>query len=272
MALAAGDYASAAQFFEMAYSASPNPIALVAAIDAHQNAGNLLRAGTLALRLEDLDPSDEDRALAERVVAEAAPRFVMVEIDCDGCEVDIDGALLGHSRVFVEADTSHRATAIFGTGQRTETFEAGAGETTRLEFTAPPPTVADSPTTGATPAVRDDASGLPVGYFLSGLVLTLGAAGTLVWSGVDTLNDADRYEDAIARGDLEDAQRRLDEGEKEERRTNALIGVTAGLGAATVLLAIFTDWQGDEEANAGVRASVAPTMRGAAFVLEGSFQ
>jgi hypothetical protein len=90
--------------------------------------------------------------------------------------------------------------------------------------------------------------GLHPGVFAAGVVLTAAAGGVLVWSGVDALGnpgpDAVR---AGCRGQGE-ACPLYQQGLDAQTRTNALIGVTAGLGAVTVLLAIFTDFGGSKAA------------------------
>ena len=62
-------------------------------------------------------------------------------------------------------------------------------------------------------------------------------------------------------------------GRKLEKRTNALIGVTGGLAAATVVLAIFTDFKGSESRTAqGLRSlQLAADNRGAMMGWKGSF-
>lgn len=97
--------------------------------------------------------------------------------------------------------------------------------------------------------------GLHPGVFATGVVLTAAAGGVLVWSGVDTLGnpgpDAVR---AGCRGQGE-ACPLYQQGLDAQTRTNALIGVTAGLGAVTVLLAIFTDFGGGKAAPKTEKAS-----------------
>ena len=70
------------------------------------------------------------------------------------------------------------------------------------------------------------------------------------------------------------------DGLAKETRTNVLIGVTAGLGAATLVLALFTDWDGDASAAAEVgrvgpvrlaAPIVTPTADGGAFAATGRF-
>jgi hypothetical protein len=92
----------------------------------------------------------------------------------------------------------------------------------------------------------------PAVFFVTlGVTAVLG--GVTIWSGVDTLNnpgqdvvrqrcqglgtDCPEYQDGLAK----------------QVRTNALIGVTAGVGALTAIVGLFlTDWTPDEPAEPGV--------------------
>lgn len=116
-------------------------------------------------------------------------------------------------------------------------------------------------------------------FFVVGLVATAGVGATTIWSGIDTINDpgTDRVREECA-GQGEDCQLYQD-GQAKELRTNALIGVTAGLAAVTVVLAIVTDWGGgssdakkDEEPKAGLEAPRLWVSFGDAKGQEGPFE
>jgi hypothetical protein len=72
---------------------------------------------------------------------------------------------------------------------------------------------------------------------------------------------------------MEQAQSLLDEGRQEERRTNILIGVTAGMAVSTAVLGVFTDWKGEsrERSAKRIEASVGVARNGGALTLKGSF-
>ena len=79
--------------------------------------------------------------------------------------------------------------------------------------------------------------GLPPGVFVTGLVLTAGLGGALIWSGLDTLDGSRAYAQSPT-------QAALDDGRVRELRTNVLVGATAAAGAATLLIgAFFTRWR-----------------------------
>ena len=75
-------------------------------------------------------------------------------------------------------------------------------------------------------------------------------------------------------GDLEvtEATQLRAAGRDKERRTNILIGATAGLAVVTVVMAIVTDWGGsDDDERATIRPTLAFDREGAQLGLGGSF-
>ena len=94
--------------------------------------------------------------------------------------------------------------------------------------------------------------------FVVGVIATAALGGTTIWSGIDTLNNPgpDAVRDAC-RGQGEDCEL-YQEGQSKELRTNALIGATAGVAAVTIVLAIVTDWDGDDAPGETGRRSPPP--------------
>lgn len=83
--------------------------------------------------------------------------------------------------------------------------------------------------------------------FIVGASLTAISAGILIWSGLDTLTANDNYTRyaALPSADYAMAEDLYNQADGAQLRTNVLVGITAGLGVASVILAIFTDWDGD---------------------------
>lgn len=299
--LLAEDFGTAARWFEMANNLAPAAPALLQAIRAHQRAGNELRAGTLALRLVERFP-DAGAAVeeAQSILNTVRRQFFLVEVVCDEeCAVELDGTLQAHPAFFLEPGRAHRVGASFANGNVSEEVQGDAGEQRTVRMVAPEgsaqgptpepgsTTVTDSewtrrtatpPEGGATGRDEDEGGGIHPAGFLTTLGLTLGAAGVLVWSGMDTLSARDEYEEVAAReraegNGFDEASALLDEGQSKELRTNVLIGATAGLAALTVVLAIVTDWGGDddEDTQAGVTPSLAVHREGAMVGLGGRF-
>lgn len=246
----AREYDRAAHWFETAHRLAPAAAALVQAVRSHERGDNDLRAATLALRLEALYPDDRAARRTARRALRGSERWLRVAIECEACSVQLDGALLEHPEVFVEPDAEHRVVASFETGDRSETFQGPAGETRTLTFEAPPPPEPE-PVADLAPGATDDPAsdptdaapaaggggGVPVWVTITGLVVTAGLGGVLIWSGVDTLDGVPAYEANPTEAGLAD-------GRSREERTNWLIGGTALAGATTLVLMIFTDWSG----------------------------
>ena len=113
-----------------------------------------------------------------------------------------------------------------------------------------PPAHIDRPVEAPTP------DGLSPAVFVTGVVITAGLAGVLVWSGLDTLDGSQSYMQ-------NPTQVALDDGRVRELRTNVLIGATAAAGLTTLVIgAFFTRWR-----SAPVYASASP----AGLLLGGRF-
>jgi hypothetical protein len=257
----ARDFARAATYFETAHRLAPAATALAQAARAHARAGNALRAATLALRLEATYPDESNAmAIATEILAANAERFFRVDVRCDGCAVELDGTLLEHPSFFVEPDTEHEVGGHFETGDVSERVTGGAGERREIVLEAPPEAPASAPE-GPAPSTGGGGGLSPIFSIAAG-ALAVGAGGVLIWSGVDTLAGVDDYEN-------DPTTEALAVGQSKETRTNVLIGVTAALAVTTLVLAIFTDWDGSEEVE--TRAALAPLAGGAGAIVEGRF-
>ncbi len=104
---------------------------------------------------------------------------------------------------------------------------------------------------------------LPPVVSLVGAGLTVASAAVLTWSGVDTLSARDAYVTAPTEAGYRD-------GVSREVRTNALVGVTAALGVATLVTAVFfTDWS--PRRGRALSVAVSPMSGGAAAAVLASF-
>jgi hypothetical protein len=105
-----------------------------------------------------------------------------------------------------------------------------------------------------------------------GLVATAGLGATTIWSGINTENSPGVAAVMNACHGKGPSCPLYQEGLAHQTRTNALIGATAGMGAVTVVLAIFTNWHGS---GAVKTPAVEPTAlvvdRGAAIGAAGVF-
>lgn len=281
----AHDYARAAELFETACRLAPSAPALIQAIRSHEHAGNHLRAGSLALRLEARYGSDRQAARqAHTTLQTASHDFLRVDVTCDAsCTVELDGTVEDFTSFFVDPASAHTVVAAFDTGSAPAQTTAGAaGETQTLSFArpAPPPvvttTVATTTTTTTETATTSEpppppapsSSGLHPAVALTMMGLTLASIGVLAWSAVDMYDGVPAY-------NANPTQAAYDDGHAREIRTDVMWGVTGALAATSVLLAIFSDWSfgagsgASERQAAAVSFFAAPT--GAGFVLRGGF-
>ena len=196
---------------------------------------------------------------------------VYVSAECEkACTLEIDGALAQHPTFFVTPDVEHSLKAAFDNGE-TSTFvqgTAGAIKNVTLAAPAPPPP----------PPV-------PRWAFFSSLGATVALGAVAAWSGIDANKGVSAYESAARSASSpgintggsptpqEQAAALLDEGQQKERRTNILIGVTAGMAATTAVLGVFTNWKGEsrDASSKRIEPSIGVSTKGGALTIKGRF-
>jgi len=249
-----GDYRRAAQWFETAYRLAPAAPALVQALRAQMRTGHAIRAANLALRLRGLHGDDPDaRALADQVIAENAADFVRLEVDCEGCQLEIEGRVWSYPAAFLTPSTEHRVTVSRDDVREDHTVRGRRGQEITL---GPPRADADQDSRDGPPPPSGGGDGLSPWVFGVGLALSAVSGGLLIWSGVDTLDGVDAYE-------ANPTPEGFADGEDRELRTNVLIGVTIGLGLLTFVFALLTDWDGDPQPATSAGAWITPDGGGA---------
>lgn len=237
-AYARHEYATAAAAFEEAYALAPHPDALLNAVDARRKAGELRVAAELCQRVLKDYPDGKPASEARERLGDLTPKLGRIDLtvkgDAKDLKVDDRPASVGETYV----DPGDHIVVGTLDGERVErrvSVVAGARATVLLE---PPPKKEKEPTPAPPPPPPPaDEPPLHMATFFVGLGLTAVAGGLLVWSGVDTNAAREDF-------DRNPTRQAYEEGLDKELRTNVLIGVTAGLGAATALVAIFTDWNG----------------------------
>jgi hypothetical protein len=265
------DFAAASHWFETANRLAPSPAALIQAIRSNERAGNDRRAASMALHLADAYP-DETNAIAatEEIRSSGMSRYYLVTVRCDAtCAIAVDGALTAHNRFFIDPNTPVTVSAEFPGGTLTEEVTGLSGGSGEVAFVAPPPppepVAEETRSPGTVVAAQGEGdSGMGPGVFYTGLGLTVASGAVLAWSGANTLKGVDAYE-------ASPTEERLSAGQSKELRTNILIGVTGGLAAATALIAVFTDFSGDDEDSQGIQPTVGLSTNGLVAGMEGSF-
>lgn len=258
-----GDYAQAADLFELADRSAPNAAALRSAIRNHRAAGHASRAATLALRARALYPDDADtQAVASEVIAASEASLGRLRVTCEpACSLAIDGGAATTSpvtEVDLFVDPGARALVASWPGREAVreslTVEAGVERSLELRAPEPAPVVAEPEPEPVEPPAAEpvedaiampappppDEGGITPWVFGIGAGLTAIAAGAGIASGVDTLSARDAYVADPTREGYED-------GVDRQWRTNGLFIGAAALGVATLVVAFFTDWDGEAE-------------------------
>jgi hypothetical protein len=262
----AEEYVEAAEQFEKADYNAPSPAALELAARSRDKAGELDRAATLASLGVKRYPEEQNLLkLAGDLAKRARASLYELTASCDTpCELTIGGKLVhgqpDTQRVLFVAPGAVTVRAGWSDNRNDSRLvraeAAGSGE---VSFTTPPlpelenalkepePAPATPPPASAPPEPTDKRSGWSPSVFFVGAGLTAVLAGVTVWSGIDTVNNPgkDRVRDECTSEDCELYQ----DGLGKQHRTNALIGVTLGVGAATALVGLLaTDWGGKKAA------------------------
>ncbi len=256
-AFAKHDYANAAKLFEEAYAIAPHPDAMMNAADARERAGDLLLAARNCQRILADFPEDKAAEDARAKLGVLTPKLGRLDVQVKGLatELTVDGTASKPGEVFVDPGDHVVEAKIWGElVSRRVNVVAGVRENVLLE---PAPKQQPPPTAPPTPAPEEKP--LHPAVFFVGLGLTSTAGALMIWSGVDTNQARDEY-------DQSPTQAGLDDGRSKQLRTNVLIGVTAGLGVATAAIGIFaTEWGGGDtpaEPAATARIVVGPGFVG----------
>ena len=126
---------------------------------------------------------------------------------------------------------------------------------------------------------------IPRWAFYSSLGATVALGAVTVWSGIDANNGVSAYEAAARSASSpginngtsptpqQQAESLLEEGRQKERRTNILIGVTAGMAVGTAVLGVFTNWKGEsrDAVSRRIEPLIGVTSKGGALTIKGRF-
>jgi hypothetical protein len=254
-------YDEAATHFENAFFSAPNAAELRSAIRARREAGQLARAATLAAIGQRKFPQDTALAtLADETINEARAKVFEVRITSPAeCNVAVDDKVVAVEKVrafrfFVDPGKHDLAVGWSEGRVRHVTIDAKAAGSQALTLEPPPAPPKPAPGPGAeqpAPAPKP----LPPVVFLAGAGLTAVGVGLTIWSGIDAENNPGT--DAVKAGCVGQGEScpLYQQGLSAQRRTNILLGATAGVAAVTAVLGVFfTQWSHAERpAAAGLR-------------------
>ena len=256
-----GDYAQAAEMFDLANHTAPSAAALRSAIRMHQSAGHHAAAATRAAHALATYPADPQTVeLATQVISGCGPLTSHLVITCEpSCALTVGGRVVSadtaRAELYVDPGAHPLRASWPGHVSVERSVEAAAGTEQTVALRSDDPdavsssTSAETTTTGDTPPDEGagrgteptpapaSASGLSPIFFAIAAGLTVAAAATTAGLGVDMLAARDRYV-------LMPTEAGWRDGVGRETATNALLGTSLALAAVTVGLAIFTDWDG----------------------------
>lgn len=256
----ADEFVEAAEQFEKADYNAPSAAAIELAARSRDKAGELDRAATLAALGVKRYPEEQNLLkLAGELAKRARQTLFELTANCDSaCELTVGGKLVhgvpDTQRVIYVAPGTITVRAGWSDNRNdSRRVDAVAGGSGEVSFTAPEPEpvavvekppepVAPPPVEAPPPEATDQKwAGFSPAVFYTGAGLTAVLVGVTVWSGVDTVNNpgADRVKAECQNADCALYQ----DGLSKQHRTNALVGVTLGVGAASALVGVFfTDW------------------------------
>jgi hypothetical protein len=259
------DYATAAREYAAADALSPNPTALQAALDAAVQVDDPVLGAQLLDRARGSPRTNS--LVSTMLVAEQkfAHRTGRIGVACAAqpCLATIDGAAVDPSRPVVVRVGSHTVMVDSAGAASTQTVTVPPDETVTVASAAPPaPTPAPASPSSSSPApppmtstdsplpppppVTDDAPGISRVWFLVGAGATVLVGGVTLASAIDVASQNGAF--AVCRTASatasDDCGQRQSNGQSAQARTNVLLGVTAVLGLATVVLIPFVRWHG----------------------------
>jgi hypothetical protein len=264
----AEEYVEAAEHFEKADSNAPSTPAIELAVRARDKAGELDRAATLLALALQRHPNDANLLkLAPDIQKRASEKLFELTATCDlPCDLTVGGRIMHGApstlrTLYLQPGALTVRAGWSDNRSDSKEIQAEAAGKEEVSFVAPTLAAAKSMAkepsepVAADPATFDSNkdegpekkwSGLPPALFFVGAGLTVVAGGITIWSGIDTVNNpgADTVK-AACDNQQPNCTELYDEGVGKQKRTNVLIGVTAGLGVVTVLVgALATDWGG----------------------------
>jgi len=258
-----GDFAQAAEMFDLANHSAPSAAALRSAIRMHQSAGHHAAAATRAAHALATYPDDAATVqLANEVLAGCGPLLGHLVVRCEpACSLTVGGRAVAGSTTEVSLYVdpgAHQVRASWGEralGRSVETT-AGSEHAVSLALADAPPAAAtetgpvepdtseagagagQTSASGGTGSASSGGGGLSIVFFAIGAGLTGAALAATLGVGIDMLSARDAYVRLPTEAGWRD-------GVGRETATNALLGATLGLAAVTVVLAILTDWDGE---------------------------
>jgi hypothetical protein len=289
-----GKFSVAATEFALADTLAPSPVALRAALDAALSADDPVLGIELLARTKRATSPPDLAASADKARAAFASRTGRVVLTCNEaapCEGSVDGTALavGKERIVKVGDHTVRLRVSGADESRVVKVapddlvelrpSAALGVPSSLPPTALPPSpvvpavvpsspfpaTAPTPPPASTPRESRPQEGrnpLPPLAVVVGAGLTAVVGGVAVWSALDTKSTHDTFASGLCSSTGSAACDGLaSSGRSAQARTNVLLGVTGGLAAATLVVAlVLVDWTGPQKTTAHARLAAGPLL------------
>jgi hypothetical protein len=292
-----GKFSVAATEFALADTLAPSPVALRAALDAALSADDPVLGIELLARTKRAASPPDLAASADKARAAFASRTGRVVLSCNEgapCEGSVDGTALavGKERIVKVGDHTVRLRASGADESRVVKVSpddlvelrpsAALGLPSALPSTPPSPFPAvpgvapSSPSLSADPSApspapastpresgpREAHKPLPPLVVVVGAGLTAVVGGVAVWSALDTKSTHDSFVSGLCSSTGSAACDGLaSSGSSAQARTNVLLGVTGGLAAGTLVVAlVLVDWTGPQKTTAHARLAAGPLV------------
>lgn len=254
-----GEYLRAEEWFTAAAAAEAHPVVLYNLAVARARSGKAVAACAL---FDDIlaDPRTDEtlrkRTERERTLAAAKIARVSIELaEPTSSRVVVDGAPVNAIGSELLLDPGLHRFRVFTREQPVyeQDVELSAGERLRLRVTSgtramdvvvvpPTETPLETPPE-APPPERPRTSGVRPIWFVTSTALTGLLASATIWSGLDVQSAHSRYRSDLPRLTQQQADARVAEGHRRERRTNVLLAVTGVAAAGSAVLGVFfVDW------------------------------
>lgn len=269
-AQARGELSVAARAFAEADAIVPSSAALSAGLEAAESAGDAVIGAELcaraAARVSDQKAPPERAAFCEAARKKTATVVIACTARAPGvCEVTIDEAAATAGKPVFVLPGTHTARARRGAYVWSTSFTVIAGQARSVEAPEEPAASGAGGGSGAAQGPPETPSKrlISPAWAIAAGVLAGASLGAAIGSGADTKSKHDAFVGAGCPGEIHgDCSAIAKAGASAQDRTNALVGVTVGLGVAAATLGAITIFATRSEPRGG-RAGL---VRGAAIV------
>ncbi|MEZ4228289.1 MAG: hypothetical protein R3B89_03930 [Polyangiaceae bacterium] len=245
------DFATALEQFRRAYDVQQHPIvvfnlALAEAkmklpLDAIRHFEQLLSDPAAADELKARAKSELE--LAQGLVASVSVEFLGSDKTSRSIELRVGDRSDRSEAPTIRVNPGKYRVKVLIDGRQVVSRDVDLGTSERFRLAVDQRGAVSTPTRDEPRQLPREREGLSPTWAYLGAGLTVVLGGLTLWSGLDTQNSVQEFDQREASLPESEAQTLLDEGHAKETRTNVLIGATSVVGVTTlVFAAFFVDW------------------------------